>query len=154
MDCRCRLWLIFFLLVCSASPLFAQSASRVELPSGITVIHHDNTISHTAQVRLLVRSAPLAEGSRLGSGISNLLRWVLAERWRSLQGDRLGPLTSETKLSATSFNVTTADSQIMATIQALAKVVNPQEWSEADVQRARDQVLADLNVRGRLLHYI
>ena len=50
--------------------------------------------------------------------------------------------------------MTTADSQILPAIRALAETVNPQEWSEAGVLRGRDQVLADLNVRSRRLNYL
>jgi predicted Zn-dependent peptidase len=138
----------------SLQSLSAQASTRIELPSGMIVIHHDNSISHTAQVRLLVRSAPLIEGSRLGSGVSNLLRVVLAERWRGLQGDRLGPLTSTMSWDMAQFNVTTADSQILPAVQALAELINPQEWQEDALVRAREQVLTDLSLRSRRLHYL
>ena len=147
-------WIVLLLGATCWQSLAAQASKRYELPSGMTVIHHDNSISHTAQVRLLVRSAPLVEGSRLGSGVSNLLRVVLAERWRGLQGDRLGPLTSAMSWDMAQFNVTTADSQILPTVQALAELINPQEWSDEALLRARDSVLTELSLRSRRLHYL
>ena len=146
--------LVVILGFCWSLPLAAQSATRVELPSGVTVIHHDNNLSHTAQVSLLVRSAPLWEGQRLGSGVSNVLRQVLAQRWRSLKGDRLGPLQSETDWATSGYTVTTADSQILPSVAALAQLVNPQEWSEAAVSRAVGDVQAELALRSRRMKYL
>jgi len=87
---RLPLIAVLLLLVHSVA---AQSVQRETLGSGLTLVLREQTVTRAVELMLVLRSGPLYEGERLGSGISALLQQVLMDGARSGRlGEPLRPL--------------------------------------------------------------
>ena len=149
--CQALIMLLLFSAICLGSTLSAQTTIREELPSGLTVVHHPNDLTHTAVVRLMVEAAPRYEGELIGSGISNVLREILVQQWRARERLAIGPLTSATGVDRTDFTITTADTQLVQAIRELASVAAAGTINEERLESARRAVFSRMAVRENRL---
>ena len=151
MTVRSRPWLLALALIALAMPAYAQSVQREQLATGLTLVIAEFHSTPTVEVRVTVRASPLTEGPLLGSGASVLLQRLLVSSGNATQGPddlvralaRLGNrFHAETTVAASSYALSTTGDRVADAIALLAGMVGNYQYTQVDLQRERQALMA------------
>ena len=151
MTVRLRPWLLALALIALAMPAHAQSVHREQLATGLIVVIAEFHSTPTVEVRVTVRASPLTEGPLLGSGASVLLQRLLVSSGNGTQGPddvaralaRLGNrFHAETTVAASAYALSTTGDRVADAIALLAGMVANYQYTQVDLQRERQALMA------------
>ncbi|MBA3686092.1 MAG: insulinase family protein, partial [Planctomycetes bacterium] len=140
-----------FALLLAATAGWSESVHREVLPSGLVVIVQEFHATPAVEVRVSVRAGPLSEGPLLGSGASVLLQRLLVSSGSAAQGAdevkraiaRLGnEFNATTTVASTSYSLSTVSDKTGDALALLASMLSNYQYSQLDLQREREAVLA------------
>ena len=131
----------------------AQNVHREVLDNGGVLVVREVRLTHASAIHVLVRAAPAYEGEQLGSGVSLVLKELLAARLRTALVHVPGhPLRAETRVGATSFTITTSDVHLAEALQVVGAGLADTTWSEEAFELARQRVLRRIDAAAGQPH--
>ena len=148
----CRWLSVAALVLALVSPVMAQQVHREVLPSGLTLIVQDSTLTHAVELRATVRAGPVHEGALLGTGASAMLQHLLLSAVRAgtvggIEALRAGSelRVERTSLSST-FALTTSDLHVNDGLRLLAAALTYTGYDRDELELARGDFLQQVLV--------
>ena len=147
----CVRWWCCFVVLGLISTAWAESVHREVLANGLVLVVQEFHQSSAAEVRVTVRAGPVNEGPLLGSGASLLLQRVLVNSGFGGQGvdevrraiARLGNrFYAETTVATAAYGMSVTGDQTSEALGVLAGLVSNYQYTQADLQRQREAILA------------